>query len=395
MRIAFITPEYITEKNFDGGLANHLARVCPALVEMGHEVVVFVTSDRSGRVVQDGVEVRRVGLHPSALFWVNRFTLWRVQVANRWLFQSWALNKACAKLHREKPFDLIQYASFTATGLFRLKGVPAVVRVSSFDPLLQKAYDLPASRENRFRSWMDRAAICRADAVFGPSRLIADVVKKETGCPVEVVEPPFTVDYAGWDDQPYRDQLAGRKYLLFFGTLGVLKGVATIAEILQPLLRSDPDLCFVFIGKDGGYQGRPMIEHVWEKAGPFRGRVHYLGKMPHGQLHPILAHALAVVLPSRIDNLPNTCLEAMALKRVVVGSRGASFEQLIEDGVSGFLCEIDSPENLFEAVQKILGLPAEDRNQIGERAAQRIEELCPENAVAKLIDFYRSVVASK
>ena len=42
-------------------------------------------------------------------------------------------------------------------------------------------------------------------------------------------------------------------------------------------------------------------------------------------------------LPSKVDNLPNTCLEAMALKRVVIGSRtAASFDQLISDGVNGF-----------------------------------------------------------
>jgi len=394
MRIAFVTPEYITEKNWDGGLANHLGRVCPALAEMGHEVVVVVASHLEGKIIQDGVEVCRVRGSATALSWMNRSTLWKLQDANRWIFQSWAFNRAVARFHRDRPFDLVQYASYTATGLFRLKSVPSVVRVSSYEPLLQKAYEVPATPDNRLRGWLDKVAIRRVDGIFGPSRLIAEVVEKETGRPVEVIEPPFTLDRREWDEQPYRDQLEGKKYLLFFGTLGVLKGVCTIAEVLQSLLEANPELNLVLIGKNTNYQGRPIIDYVWEKAGSFRGRVLYLGKMKHCQLHPIISHATAVVLPSRIDNLPNTCLEAMALKRIVIGSRGASFEQLIEDGKNGFLCPPDSPEELLAMIKKALELSASERRDMGDKAAKRVEKLRPETAISYLVDYYRDVIAS-
>ena len=38
MRIAFITPEFVTNEYFSGGLANYVHRVTRALAEMGHEV---------------------------------------------------------------------------------------------------------------------------------------------------------------------------------------------------------------------------------------------------------------------------------------------------------------------------------------------------------------------
>src|ERR1051326_7456438 len=47
----------------------------------------------------------------------------------------------------------------------------------------------------------------------------------------------------------------------------------------------------------------------------------------------------SVVLPSLIDNLPNSCLEAMGLGRVVIGTKGTSFEELITDEANGFLIE--------------------------------------------------------
>ncbi len=46
-----------------------------------------------------------------------------------------------------------------------------------------------------------------------------------------------------------------------------------------------------------------------------------------------------------MDNFPNACIEAMYFSKVVIGTDGASFEQLITHGKNGLLCRIgDSPD---------------------------------------------------
>ena len=60
MRIAFATPEYVTEPDYDGGLANYLHRVALSLARMCHEPVIFVAADEKGSFIHHGVEVRRV-----------------------------------------------------------------------------------------------------------------------------------------------------------------------------------------------------------------------------------------------------------------------------------------------------------------------------------------------
>lgn len=396
MRIAFVTPEYITEENFDGGLANHLGRVCPILVEKGHQVIVIVASNQAGTIFQDGVEIHRVIISNfKGPFWLNGLILKRLKEVKKWIKQSWALNQTCADLHKIKRFDLIQYTSHTAIGLFSPKSVPSVIRLSSYEPILQRAYLAPHSFNNRLKAYLEKHALLRADAIFGPSKLIAEVVMKDTGIPVQVIEPPFPDKLGDVDLHPFQDLLTDKRYLLFFGTLGIPKGVLSIAEIIAPLLSTYTDLFFVFIGKDGGYHNNTMMEHIWKKAGSFRGRVLYLGQMPYAHLHPILSHATAVVLPSRIDNLPNACIEAMACKRIVIATKGASFEQLIEDGVSGFLISIDSPTELLIAIKKVFCLSVAERISMGERAGNRIAMLNPEFTVNHLVSFYRSAITTK
>jgi glycosyltransferase involved in cell wall biosynthesis len=105
-----------------------------------------------------------------------------------------------------------------------------------------------------------------------------------------------------------------------------------------------------------------------------------------------MGNARAVVIPSLVENFPNVCLEAMAHRCVVVGTRGIAFDQLLIDGVSGLLCEPGSPAGLVEAVGKALRLTEAERQAMGEKAAERIRALRPEIVVEQLLDFYRTVM---
>jgi glycogen synthase len=205
------------------------------------------------------------------------------------------------------------------------------------------------------------------------------------------MEPPFLFEPGPLNDEILRNRLSGKRYLLFFGAVGLLKGVAVIAEIIDELLCQYEGLFFVLIGQDKGYRGRPMMEHLWNRAGQNRQRVLHLGVIPHPCLYPILQNAHAVVLPSLIDNLPNTCLEAMALRRVVIGTRGASFEQLIEDGRSGFLAEKNSGPSLLEKIREAMALDDFARKAMGDCARERILKLSPERAATELIAFLERV----
>jgi len=395
MRIAYVTHEYVTEQKFPGGTANHLGRVCAALADAGHEVTVFVASKNAGGLQREGVEIRRVPIDHPLLVWAYRATLYRMMRPVTWLFQGYLLNRALRAAHRRKPFDIVQYTSYGGGAFFRPREVPAVMRISSHLPSKHRTNEIPISLEIRILYAMYYRTIRLVDAPFCPSRILADAVEKTLGRPVDVIEPPFPPVVRGEAAPEGIDIPSEARYLLTFGQLSPLKGVDVIGDVLPDVLADHPDLHWVFIGRDGANPARPIMHRVMLQAGPCRDRVHYPGPMTHDRLFPILDKALAVVLPSRLDNLPNTCLEAMALGRVVIGTRGASFDQLIEDGKNGFLCDIGSPESLRAAVERVLALSDGERAAMGARAARRIDQLRPEKAVARLVGFYRKVIAAR
>lgn len=70
-----------------------------------------------------------------------------------------------------------------------------------------------------------------------------------------------------------------------------------------------------------------------------------------------LRSASAMILPSLEENCPMAILEAMAAGVPVIGANVGGIPDLIEDGVTGLLCDPQSAESMRKAVLNVLGNP--------------------------------------
>jgi len=249
--------------------------------------------------------------------------------------------------------------------------------------------------QRKILHYLESLSMKRADVLLGPSKIIASMVEKNIGKQVWVVESPYHQPDMKMDTTLYERNLAGKKYLLSYGSLYRLKGTDLIGDIILPLLSKYLDLHFVFIGKDFGIYEQSTMDYIRRKAESHEDRIIYFPSMPHRQLFPIIENARAVVLPSRIDNLPNTCIESMALGKIVIGTNGASFEQLIENEKSGFLCKIGDSKSLLDAIEKVLSLSKDEKSEIGELAKKRTQKLAPDIVINDLINVYNKAINNK
>ena len=118
-------------------------------------------------------------------------------------------------------------------------------------------------------------------------------------------------------------------------------------------------------------------------------RVRFLGWVEDPA--PLYAAADMVVVPSRIEPLGNVVIEAWAQSLPVVASRSAGPRQLIEDRVSGLLCDIENADGLARALGELI---ANAPLRAGLAAAGRAayEQSFTETAVVRqYLDFFASV----
>ena len=173
-----------------------------------------------------------------------------------------------------------------------------------------------------------------------------------------------------------------------------MKGFHIVVKAIESILSEFNDLCFVFAGPDFGRKdrGEDFAGELFRLNQIYDGRVIYLGFVKRLFLPSIIQGAFACVMPSRFDNLPNACIEAMSYGKVVIGTRGASFEQLIIDNYSGLLVERESVTDLEKTIKYLLDMSDADRNEMGFNAKKAVERLAPDRIYPIMETYYRRVI---
>jgi glycosyltransferase involved in cell wall biosynthesis len=394
LRIAFATPEFVTENHFDGGLSNYINRVSRILAANGHDVhVVTLSSKDEEEFDHKGVKVHRVMLKRG---WqqLNRLTRYRFPTTLHWLNLSAQVYRKLKQLHRQTPFHLIQYSNYSSCGLFAIPLLRCahVIRASSHPPALHDAAGLKRNVDlalvERLEVWQYKLT----RNVYAPSHgLQKTLAKTRAAGDVPVIRPPFYVETRKCDLIVYDQFLKGKEYLLYFGRFQRHKGFHTLAEALPRFLNRYPNACAVLIGRDmETSSGSSMAAWARAQCGSSAERLIILENLPHRQLYPVIAGARLVVLPSLIENLPNAGLEAMALGKVVIGTTGTGFDELITDGVDGFLV---TPNRSDALAEKVISAWMDPRlEQMSLAAKQRVLDFAPDKTLPPLLSYYREVI---
>jgi glycosyltransferase involved in cell wall biosynthesis len=99
------------------------------------------------------------------------------------------------------------------------------------------------------------------------------------------------------------------------------------------------------------------------------------------------------VYPSHIEAMPLAWLEGLAAGKAVVASQTGPGPEIIDDGVTGLLCDPHDPESIASALIRVLK-DRELRRRLGENARRTAQERF---ALPKIADqneaYYRAVVA--
>lgn len=407
MHIVFASVEFVTERMWDGGLSNYLEKASSIFADHGHRVTIVVLSGENNTFqYKENIMVVRVAKDSSQIASLLRFVKdMELRDTMEYVWYGYRLNKKIKELNREDKIDIVQYCHLKALGLLRIKQIPSVVRMSSFGPIKREAhksdFELRQCKSMvTFSDRLDFLAIERADGVFAPSAVTALALKSVTNKKIEVLETPaMGVNVKQLPELP--DGLVGKKYFLYFGTLCNFKGLKIIVQSIRRILKKNSQYYFVFVGKDCGVSMEegmrsPVVKKMKEEAGEYACRIlYYTPISDRALLSSIIYHAQMCILPFRHDNLPNTCVEAMELGKIVISTYKSGVSQLIKNGYNGFLIEPNDPEQLVDKITEVLALSEEEKKRVSRNAIKRIQRMNPDNFYKYMMSYYLGIIKDK
>ena len=225
--------------------------------------------------------------------------------------------------------------------------------------------------------WLEKTAVCKADIAYAPSAYVAEHCQSNWRNDVKVLRPPIFIETQADGIIP---NWLPEKYLIHFGQIGPRKGSDLVAQALCQVWQQEPDFKMIWAGRVITTGDFERCHQLW---GEQAANVIWVGPVSKERLYTFLQNATAAVLPSRVDNLPNTVIESLMLGVPVIGSKGASIDELVEPGLNGELVEIGDVKALAEAM---LQAWRQGRNWIAPFIKPSIfEELDPKQAALNLI----------
>jgi len=119
-------------------------------------------------------------------------------------------------------------------------------------------------------------------------------------------------------------------------------------------------------------------------------RVEFVGRLNRQQIAELYQQADIMINPSTIDNMPNSILEAMASGCNVVSTNVGGIPYMVEDGKHVLLVKPNAPNELTEAVRKLVTNSAL-ANELAENGRQKVIKLTPEQIMPLLESHYHQL----
>jgi glycosyltransferase involved in cell wall biosynthesis len=255
-----------------------------------------------------------------------------------------------------------------------LLGIPAVWAIhESFSPAMLWLGLDPVVRD-RFEAALGNAA-CAIFEAEATQRLFESSLRQGAAAML-----PYGLDFAPIDEarvaaEPKRDREAlgiphDATVAVCVGTIEPRKAQLPLAQAFSLIGDQYPQARLVFVGGKDDAESEALADYI-EISG-FADRIELIPVTP--DVHRWYGVADVLVSASDIESLPRTVLEAMAWEIPVLATNVFGLPEIVEDGVTGWLCEPRDTFRLADGLERALSSSREERVEIGRRARQLVQE---------------------
>ena len=143
-----------------------------------------------------------------------------------------------------------------------------------------------------------------------------------------------------------------------------------------------------YVGRDSFEKGTDILRNIEPKI---KGKIVYCTNMSWIDAMKNLKASSVLVVPSRMESLPQSIKEAFFLKIPVVATSVGDIPEMIKTNETGILVPPNDPQSLLDAINSLL----EDKDKASKMAQHAfdflIENFTWEKLISKYTDFYKNL----
>jgi glycosyltransferase involved in cell wall biosynthesis len=259
--------------------------------------------------------------------------------------------------------------------------------------LLCTSHNWPDRRLSmRMYAALDRFVLRRFDRVAVVSEVVASTLIR-SGVPLSrmaLVRNGVNLERFRNADPALRRELGvSHRTVGFVGRLVPAKGGDVFLRAAQRVLSAYPDVTFVMVGEGPAREEWEGL--AWQLG--IDGNVVFTGSRK--DMPEVYASLDVMVLPSLIEAMPMSVLEAMAASRPVIATRVGAVPKLVIHGETGLLLEPGDADGLTTSILRVLRDP-ELARRLGESGHAHVAQHFSDAAMARsYIRLYEEAVSCR
>lgn len=249
------------------------------------------------------------------------------------------------------------YGGMAAAGL----GIPCIGNVTGLGVAIENPGIL-----RKVTLFLYKAGFGKAKRVFFQNSENRDFFVKEgiIDKSLTSVLPGSGVDLSEHTYRPYPEG-DGIK-LLYIGRQTKDKGYGELVRAAMIVKKKRPETEFISLGlcEDEFREEHDRLRaSKWIREEGFKEDV-----------RPYIEDCSALILPSYHEGMSNVLLEAAAAGRPVIATDVPGCRETYVDNVTGFSCKKADPDSLAAAIEKLIALTREEREEMGKKGRKYVEE---------------------
>ncbi len=378
-----------------GGMSVYVRETAKELGKMGHHVDVFTQ--------------HHAGNHESVFYLYDNVRLIRLSGGTRQNIAKTALYDVLPKLSGElELFRIEENMSYNIVhSHYWISGILGLMRNAAWNAFHVITYhtlgavknvSCPMEDASELRLADEKKLAKHCDRIIVPTQKDKDYLIQyyhATGDNIRIV--PCGVNLDRFKPQ---DKISARRQLklpindpmiLYVGRFAPIKGLDRLLESIRRITRLTRSV-LVLVGGDG--ERSIMAQQIKNDAMAMniRDRLIFAGRVDQ-EILPLYYNAADVlVVPSYYESFGLVALEALACGTPVVTAAVGAMEQIVKDGVTGYVVSDSDPRHFSDCIEAVL----EKQNRFSSsKIRASVSEFTWARSASLLLDAYQSVSADK
>ena len=232
---------------------------------------------------------------------------------------------------------------------------------------------------NYFQNKIYKLGIKNVDLFIAPSKYIQNTAKSDLS---PIIHLPNFIELKEFHE------LKNNYNLLYVGRVEKVKGIEILIKAMPLIAKVFPQTTLTIIGD--GLNKRNLVSLI--NTLHLEKHIQFVGWVENKDIDLYYEKTSVVVIPSLWpENFPTVCNEAMSAGRPVIGTNVGGIQEIIDDGVNGYLVDPHSSEQIAE---KVIKLFSEEvlLKEFGKNARKKAEEFGIDKYIEKIEKVYEEVL---